>query len=84
MKRAVVDYLVDGVMDLDTVDGVTVTAKIHPDGRGYVKTPTERRLYANVQRIVIVNDAGQDVTVGPDRQVQPHGAERSRGRGHRT
>lgn len=65
--RARVDYLIDGVMAHDLIDGETVNAKImppdHPDQgycRGYVKTPARELLYAAVFRIVIVDDTGPE------------------------
>lgn len=54
-ERAItVDYLADDCVCLDTwTTRGPVNAKIHADGRGYVKTGEVTALYAKAQRIVI-------------------------------
>ncbi len=57
-----VDYLADDCMchdDWTTDAGDAVNAKIHADGRGYVKTSGMAALYAKAQRIVIHAAGGE-------------------------
>lgn len=59
MTRVEVWHIVDDTVRVDKLetDG-EVNAKIHADGRGYVKTPGTERLYRRVEFVSIDDEPG--------------------------
>lgn len=56
--KAEVAYLLDGALRHDTHRARRITAKILPDGRGYITVGDDAILYRHVERITLKRGKG--------------------------